>query len=120
MARLTVKLHGEEVSRITLEPGVEYIAGRAADAQIHLAVERGISRHHLKFYERDGVWICESLSKFMQIQRGGRSTEVIELTEICTFSVTPYEFQFEPSAGRPPEHENERASENLPAFYQPR
>jgi len=118
MARLTVKLHGEEISRIKLEPGSEYIAGRAQDAQIHLAVERGISRHHLKFYEREGMWVCESLSKFMQILRGGKSFEVIELTDACTFTVTPYEFYFEPSAAV--EQEAEKQNENLPAFYQPR
>ena len=117
MARLFVKLHGEEVSNITLESGIEYIAGRAPDAQIQLAVERGISRHHLKFVEREGIWVCESLSKFMQIQRGGKSSEVIELPEACSFSVPPYEFYFEPTAARPPDKEK---GENLPAFYQPR
>lgn len=121
MASLLVKLHGEEVIRINLERGHEYIAGRAHDAQIHLAVERGISRHHLKFYERDGVWVCESLSKFMQIQRGGKFSEVIELTDTCSFSVTPYEFYFEPTAERQPDADKERpTNENLPAFYQPR
>ncbi|MGZ3722800.1 MAG: FHA domain-containing protein [Bdellovibrionales bacterium] len=118
MARLTVKLHGEEVSSINLESGVEYIAGRASDAQIQLAVERGISRHHLKFVERDGIWVCESLSKFMQIQRGGKSSEVIEMPEACIFTVTPYEFHFEPNP--PKAVEKEKVSENLPAFYQPR
>jgi pSer/pThr/pTyr-binding forkhead associated (FHA) protein/tetratricopeptide (TPR) repeat protein len=123
MARLTVRLHGEEVSSLTLESGNEYIAGRAQDAQIHLAVERGISRHHLKFVERDGVWVCESLSKFTQITRGGKAAEVIELHDACVFTVTPYEFHFEPTSAVSPkaiDPEAERPSENLPAFYQPR
>lgn len=121
MARLVVKLHGEEVTRLTLESGHEYIAGRAPEAQIHLANERGISRHHLKFYERDGVWVCESLSKFMLIQKGGQSVEVIELTEPITFGVPPYEFTFETEAAKPAEEAAKKESgNNLPAFFQPR
>ena len=95
MARLTVKLHGEEVCSIELEAGNEYIAGRASDVQITLGDERGISRHHLKFYERDGLWICESLSKFVMIQLGGNMSEVLELTGNAVFTVSTYEFTFE-------------------------
>ncbi len=125
MARLTVKLRGEEVSRITMEPGMEYVAGRAQDAQIVLSSERGISRHHLKFYERDGVWVCESLSKFVLIQKGSQSLEVIELGEPCAFSVPPYEFYFEPTPQPRAESSDGSAdgpkpAENLPVFYQPR
>lgn len=133
MARIIVRLHGEEVTRTTLESGNEYIAGRAQDAQIHLAVERGISRHHLKFFEQDGVWVCQTLSKFTMIQRGGNSVETLELNESCSFSVTPYEFTFELSSAdqahnaqdrdnASSEGEEPRAGEdaNLPAFYQPR
>src|SRR5882757_5375015 len=95
MARIIVKLHGEEVSRLSLESGSEYIAGRGQDAQIHLSGERGISRHHLKFYEQDGVWVCQTLGKFTLILRGGNSVEVLELTEPCAFSVGAYVFFFE-------------------------
>ena len=132
MARVIVRLHGEEVTRLTLESGIEYIAGRAQDAQIHLAVERGISRHHLKFFEQNGVWMCQTLSKFTLIQRGGNSVEILELNESCSFSVPPYEFTFEtgsqPQAAAAAEGEEEHAGaaasapeqEKLPAFYQPR
>lgn len=127
MARLIVKLRGEEISKITMESGMEYIAGRSQDAQIPLAGERGISRHHLKFYERDGVWVCESLSKFVLIQKGNQSLEVIEMSEACVFSVTPYDFYFEPTPQASASAENgnaenreEKPSENLPVFYQPR
>ena len=126
MARLTVKLRGEEIASLTLEPGVEYIAGRAQDAQIQLGGERGISRHHLKFVERDGVWVCQSLSKFVQISRSNQTTDVLELTSGCVFVVTPYEFIFEvdeaakpaPEAEEPARDQNQNS--NLPAFYQPR
>ncbi len=119
MARLTVKLHGEEISRITLEPGTEYIAGRASDAHIVLANERGISRHHLKFYERDGIWVCEALSKFVMILQAGQSHEVIEMPEPAMFSVSPYEFYFEPTVEKNAPDEGKGSSENLPAFYNP-
>lgn len=123
MARLLVRLHGQEVTNLQLEEGQEYIAGRAPDVAIRLSEERGISRHHLKFYEREGQWICESLSKFVLIQLGKKSVEVLELTEAVTFSLPPYEFHFEPAA-KPEEKSAEEApaeaAKNLPAFYQPR
>jgi pSer/pThr/pTyr-binding forkhead associated (FHA) protein len=121
MALLIIRLHGEEVTRIALESGTEYIAGRAKDAQIQLSSERGISRHHLKFYEQGGNWVCASLSKYMQIQRGGVSSEVIELNEACAFSVPPFEFHFDPAGNKKVEEKKENpVGENLPAFYQPR
>lgn len=95
MARITVRHNGEEVVRVTLESGMEYIAGRAQDAQIRLDSQRGISRHHLKFYERDGQWVCESLSKFVMIQQGTESVQVLELNRDCFFMVPPFEFSFE-------------------------
>jgi pSer/pThr/pTyr-binding forkhead associated (FHA) protein/tetratricopeptide (TPR) repeat protein len=122
MARLIVKLHGEEVTTVPLERGQEYIAGRAQDAQIQLGKQRGISRHHLKFYEREGVWVCESLSKFGMLQKGDQSVEILELTETMTFVVPPYEFTFETAEAAPREKEAAKrdSSDNLPAFFQPR
>lgn len=134
MARLIVKLHGQEVTNLKLEPGQEYIAGRAPDAQIRLGEERGISRQHLKFYERDGAWVCETLSKFVLIQIGSDSAEVIELVEAGTFSLPPYEFYYDPevapaqapedvanpAAVEPAGDPAPAASSNLPVFYNPR
>lgn len=121
MAKLTVKLHGEEVCQVELVQGNEYIAGRAPDAQIRLDNQRGISRQHLKFFEQNGVWVCESLSKFVQIQRGTDSMDVIELNQSCEFSVAPFDFVFESSTDMDQAIHNEApASNNLPAFYQPR
>ncbi|HMN67269.1 MAG TPA: FHA domain-containing protein [Bdellovibrionales bacterium] len=123
MAKVTVKLRGEVVTRITLETGMEYVAGRAQDAQIPLAEERGISRHHLKFSEQNGAWVCQSLSKFVLIQVGTESHEVIELGESTIFTVPPYEFHFqmneEATADGDGDGDVKRASENLPAFYKP-
>jgi hypothetical protein len=119
MARLLVKLHGEEISRITLESGIEYIAGRASDAHIQLANERGISRHHLKFYERDGAWVAESLSRFVLIHVAGQNSEVIEMTEPTVFSVPPYEFYFEPTVEQVSEEPSQVRLKIYPHFTTP-
>lgn len=105
MAKLIIKIHGEEVGRAILEDGQEYLAGRAADAQIKLDGPKGISRHHLKFYQTEGYWVCEALSKFALIHKGTQTLEVLELTETTTFSVPPFDFVFEP----------DRAPENVEA-----
>lgn len=123
MARLIVKLHGQEVANLKLESGQEYIAGRAQDSHIRLNEERGISRQHLKFYERDGMWVCEALSKFLLIQQGTKSVEVLEMSEAAVFSLPPYEFDYDPEvqAEAPAPTEAEAAaSTNLPVFVQPR
>ena len=119
MARLTIKLQGDEVTQLNLEDGVEYIAGRGADAQIVLPAQRGISRHHLKFYQSEGKWICQSLSKFVLVQRAGQSHEVVELTENCVFIVSPFEFHFQLKEEEKPVDNTPDpvASPNLPAFY---
>jgi pSer/pThr/pTyr-binding forkhead associated (FHA) protein len=131
VARLIVKLHGTELTTLNLDPTQEYIAGRAPDAHIRLSEERGISRHHLKFYQREGGWVCEALSKFVPIQLGKQSVEVLELNETTTFSLPPFEFHFEADARPEPikeeasvedsgPAENKEPSKNLPTFYQPR
>lgn len=126
MAKITVKLHGSEVFKLTLESGNEYIAGRAPDSAIQLQGERGISRHHVKFTERDGVWVAESLAKFMPLQKGGQSVDVVELNEALVFMIPPYEFHFEPdmqdnpSSDQKADEKSGGSSPNLPAFYNPR
>lgn len=117
MARIIVRLHGTVVANVELETGAEYIAGRASDAHIVLGEERGISRQHLKFLERDGMWVCESLSKFVLMQKGGQSLEVIELNEETNFTLPPYSFQFEPTQAEEPAVElpEEPRAMNLPS-----
>lgn len=124
-AQLILKLHGEEMCRIALEAGHEYIAGRAADAQIRLEGQRGISRHHLKFYRRDGTWVCEALSKFVLIQIGTETMEVVELDKPIVFTVVPYEFHFEPDSAHMVaesqiEDSPKSVDKEIPQFIQPR
>jgi pSer/pThr/pTyr-binding forkhead associated (FHA) protein/tetratricopeptide (TPR) repeat protein len=94
MSKLVVRLHGQEIATLELENGHEYLAGRADDAAILLPSQKGISRHHLKFYQRDGVWIVELLARFGALMQAGRASEVIELKESCGFSAPPFEFAF--------------------------
>src|SRR5690554_4428465 len=108
MAVLVLKLNGQAIGRFELEEGKEYIAGRAHDAPIRLDSKKGISRHHLKIFERDGIWVCEALSKFGLLQVGTESTQVLELSEPCSFVVAPYEFVFEPTPPAEPAHAEEK------------
>ncbi len=116
MAKITVKLNGQVIASVELENGTTYIAGRASDAQIVLPDQRGLSRHHLKFFQQDDVWICEALSKFVPIQVGAESVEVLELGQSTTFTVSPFEFSFETESRHEPEiNSEEPLSGNLPA-----
>lgn len=94
MAKITVRLHGQEISSVELADGAEYIAGRAEDCQIVLPNQKGISRHHLKFYQRDSVWVVELLARYGQLMQAGQTHEVLELKEDCGFSAPPFEFSF--------------------------
>ncbi len=122
MARLTIKLHGSKVFELKLESGHEYIAGRAPECAIQLQSERGISRQHVKITERDGLWVAESLAKFMPLQVGGQAVDVVELNEPLVFMVPPYEFHFDQSAtssdqpDAPAEDADKGSSPNLPRF----
>ncbi len=94
MAQLIVRLHGEEIARLELSEGHEYLAGRAGDADLVLPQQKGISRHHLKFYQQNGVWIVSLLARFGSLIRQGQESETLELTEDCAFSAPPFEFTF--------------------------
>ena len=111
MAEIIVKLHGEELNRLSLEPATEYIAGRSHDCDIVLPESRGISRRHIKFYEHNGIWIAEIISRFGSIISAGDTVESIQLYNACVFSIPPYEFIFldqpEMDAPKTPESTNE-------------
>ena len=94
MAKLTLKLNGAEIKTLELHTGQEYKAGMDDDCDFPLDDHRGISRHHLKFYVNGGVWVCESLSRFLHPQVGTENFESLELSEDISFSLPPYEFEF--------------------------
>lgn len=95
MAKLTVRLHGQEFAQLTLEDGQEYVIGRSSDCAIVLQEQRGISRQHLKLFQRDDSWFAESLSRFVPLKKDGEAQETIELDDDCVFYAPPYEFHFE-------------------------
>ncbi len=94
MAKVVVKLLAQELGTLTLEEGREYLVGRAEDSAIVLPVQRGISRHHLKFCQRDGVWIVELLARFGDLIVDGEAAKIIELNRDLSFSAAPFEFIF--------------------------
>ena len=121
MAKLIVKQHGTELIRLELQPGQEYIAGRSADSQIPLPQQKGLSRQHLKFYYKDDHWVVECLSKFLLLQSGNDTCEVLELKSTTSFSFSVFEFQFETEAPAPVAEELQEApelSEPKPHFSQ--
>lgn len=94
MNKISLVLNGKILKTIELEEGREYIAGRADDCDFPLSVSRGISRQHLKFFQQDGIWCCESLSKFLHPQVGSENFETLEMTESVSFTLHPFEFRF--------------------------
>lgn len=94
MARLVVKIHGQILTELNLQPGQEYFAGRSPACAIILAQERGISRQHLKIYEQSNVWIAQLTAKYGGLIYDGQSVEQLELIDDMMFSVPPYEFHF--------------------------
>ncbi len=112
MAKLTLRLNGKIIQSIELEPGKEYFAGRASECDFVLEDYRGISRQHLKFYENNEVWFCESLSKFLHPKLGEENFESLEMNENIYFSLPPYDFEFEIEAvaAHAPPAENQELS----------
>lgn len=95
MAKLSVKLHGQDFAQLILENGQEYVIGRSNECAIVLQEQRGISRQHLKLFQRDDTWFAESLSRYVPLRKDGDAQETIELDENCVFFAPPYEFHFE-------------------------
>lgn len=94
MARLVVKIHGQILAELNLQPGQEYFVGRASTCAIVLAQERGISRQHIKIRQQSNMWVASLTSKYGGLIYDGQSVEQIELADQTIFSVPPYEFHF--------------------------
>ncbi len=94
MAHLRVLLHGQLITELQLQSGQEYFAGRAAESQIKLMSERGISRQHLKFSEVNGRWQVKLLSKYGDITSQNQNSKELTLAGDMSFSIAPYEFHF--------------------------
>jgi pSer/pThr/pTyr-binding forkhead associated (FHA) protein len=94
MAKITVKIHGQVVSELQLQPGREHFAGRGTTCDITLAQERGISRQHIQFFEQNGGWSVQLISKYGGLVYLGQAVDQIDLRGELNFSVPPYEFYF--------------------------
>lgn len=95
---LIVKTGGKEIYRLELKDGEEIFAGRASDCAIRLEGEKAISRQHIRFFQKDGVWIAQLLSRFGGLIYDGQTVQVLELTPGTRFLVPPYEFILNHSA----------------------
>lgn len=119
MAKLSVRHLGQEIASVELAEGMEYFAGRAPESALMLPNEKGISRQHIKFYQRNGVWVAELLSRFGDLILSGKTTKVIELVDNCTFTAAPFEFVFvhheepvKPASIGPKEESDELSTED--------
>lgn len=99
MARLTVKLHGKEVSTLALDQSREYIVGRNADCDVVLDGIKGISRQHFKLYHNGSQWTAELMSRLGALICEGESVESVSLEHGMALSVPPYEFVFNDKGG---------------------
>lgn len=95
MLTLVIKLHGKEVQRLELQSGQEYLAGRGHDCQISMEGTIGISRHHVKFFEQNGQWVAELVSRYGALILNGEPQTTIALTPGNHFSIPPYDFNLE-------------------------
>jgi len=103
MALLVVKQHGKEIMRLELESGKEYSAGRGSDCEISMQGSKGISRHHIKFYDRGGQWHAELISKYGALIVDSEPQTSVDLKPGTSFTVPPYEFIFEERTSAQPE-----------------
>jgi pSer/pThr/pTyr-binding forkhead associated (FHA) protein len=94
MATLKVLLHGKEVSSLRLEPGREYIFGRAEGNAIQLDDQPGISRQHFRISDESGQWVASVISKFGEVIHGGQPVPLVELTHGAVFKLAGYDFRF--------------------------
>lgn len=94
MARLVARFQGIEIGNLLLEEGHDYAIGRSEDCAIILPPQKGLSRHHLKLYLRDGVWIVELLARFGAIKVDGKESQILELDRDRLFHVVPFEFSY--------------------------
>lgn len=92
-AQLVVYLHGDEIQRLTLEPGQDYYAGRHSENPIQLSEHPGISRKHFKISYDGEHWLIEVLSKFGEISHLGERVGSLKIAGDSSFSLGPYEFQ---------------------------
>lgn len=101
MAKLVIRLHGKKFMTVDLVEGKQYLAGRNQNCEIPLNNQKGISRSHLKIYQKNEIWIAELVSRYGSLIFEGESAESIQLEKNTVFQVPPYEFSFQESETSP-------------------
>lgn len=101
MAKLVIRLHGKKFMTVDLVDGKQYFAGRNQNCEIPLNNQKGISRNHLKIFQKNEIWIAELVSRYGSLIFEGESAESIQLEKNSVFQVPPYEFSFQESATTP-------------------
>jgi pSer/pThr/pTyr-binding forkhead associated (FHA) protein len=101
MAKLVIRLHGKKFMTVDLVDGKQYFAGRDQNCEIPLNNQKGISRSHLKIFQKNEIWIAELVSRYGSLIFEGESAESIQLEKDSTFQVPPYEFSFQESPVTP-------------------
>lgn len=94
MATLRVFLHGKEVTSLRLEPGQEYIFGRAEGSAVQLDEQPGISRQHFRISDESGQWVASVISKFGELNFVGQPVPLVELSHGAVFKLAGYDFRF--------------------------
>ncbi len=101
MARLKVRLRGQQISETKLQEGKVYLAGRKEECDILLPADTGISREHFQISCENSQWRLSVVSKFGFVIVSGEKLQNIDLDGPRLFAVPPYEFEFDPADGLP-------------------
>lgn len=94
---LKVDKQNREIETIELDPTRQYLVGRAADCDIVLPGERGVSRQHLRLAYIHGdlpYWQVVVLSQYGELYSFGEKVAEIQLNRSQDFSIPPIYFQY--------------------------
>ena len=92
MLKLKVRKHGSDFKELVLEPGREYVVGRAPNCDIVLDDLPGISRQHFKVKFENDTWQVQVFSKFGNLIKNGEPTNQFNLDSQDSFKLSPYDF----------------------------
>ncbi|MFN8847046.1 MAG: FHA domain-containing protein, partial [Bdellovibrionales bacterium] len=98
MASLIIKKNGQPYAQHEIQLDHVYTAGRKPDLDIPLEAEKAVSREHLKIKLINQTLNVECISKLGNLQVGGIPVLSADLNHGDTFSVGPFDFQFQTQA----------------------
>ncbi len=114
MARLKIRLRGKTVYDIPLAADHQYVAGRKEDCDIVLEPEKGISREHFRLSFTNGAWTVEVVSRYGEVHYQGESQTGFTLEHGSTFTIPPYEFEFQETSAEAPMQSDAEAGALVP------